>query len=108
MEKTFPVGKDHVEFSPTANKAFKEMETVEPKGDYSGASQKTDPVEIRLVRKLDMRIMVSAFHLINNIKYIDMDKADFMGYVLSQLPRSKCATTSSTQQSGRRPRLEGG
>lgn len=28
--------------------------------DYSGASAKTDPAEIKLVRKLDMIIMVSA------------------------------------------------
>lgn len=28
-------------------------------GDYSGAAEKTDPVEIALVRKLDRRIMVS-------------------------------------------------
>lgn len=28
-------------------------------GDYSGAGEKTDPVEIALVRKLDRRIMVS-------------------------------------------------
>lgn len=29
------------------------------RGDYSGASKKTDRDEIRLVRKLDRRIMVS-------------------------------------------------
>lgn len=28
------------------------------KADYSGFTQKTDPVEIRLVRKLDLYIMV--------------------------------------------------
>lgn len=27
-------------------------------GDYSGATKKTDPAEIALVRKLDIRIMV--------------------------------------------------
>ena len=32
----------------------------DPNADYSGFTQKTDPVEIRLVRKLDMYIMVSA------------------------------------------------
>lgn len=31
--------------------------TNENEGDYSGATSKTDTVEIRLVRKLDMRIM---------------------------------------------------
>lgn len=30
-------------------------------GDYSGAVQKTDAVEIALVRKLDMRIMPALF-----------------------------------------------
>ena len=34
-----------------------EMGDVKDQGDYSGAIAKTDPVEIRLVRKLDMRIM---------------------------------------------------
>ncbi|KAF9891366.1 hypothetical protein FE257_004222 [Aspergillus nanangensis] len=32
-------------------------QTPNPDGDYSGAQKKTDPVEIRLVRKLDMWIM---------------------------------------------------
>jgi len=31
----------------------------DPNADYSGFTQKTDPVEIKLVRKLDMYIMVS-------------------------------------------------
>lgn len=30
-------------------------------GDYSGAVEKTDPAEIALVRKLDMRIMPALF-----------------------------------------------
>ncbi|GKT56199.1 MFS transporter [Colletotrichum tofieldiae] len=30
-------------------------------GDYSGAEEKTDPVEIALVRKLDRRIMVITY-----------------------------------------------
>lgn len=33
------------------------------KGDYSGFTQKTDPQEIKLVRKLDWYIMVSACDL---------------------------------------------
>lgn len=32
---------------------------VDEGGDYSGFRQKTDPVEIKLVRKLDRYIMVS-------------------------------------------------
>ena len=31
-----------------------------PRRDYAGAQAKTDPKEIRLVRKLDFRIMVRA------------------------------------------------
>lgn len=34
-----------------------ELGDAKDQGDYSGATAKTDPVEIRLVRKLDMRIM---------------------------------------------------
>ena len=30
---------------------------ADPEADYSGAVKKTDPAEIRLVRKLDFRIM---------------------------------------------------
>lgn len=33
-------------------------EDVKPKGDYSGAVAKTDPEELKLVRKLDRWIMV--------------------------------------------------
>lgn len=33
-------------------------EGVEARVDYSGFTQKTDPVEIKLVRKLDLFIMV--------------------------------------------------
>jgi hypothetical protein len=44
----------HIE-DPEMNK-LKES-PVTPVGDYSGAVAKTDPKEISLVRKLDMRIM---------------------------------------------------
>ena len=33
-------------------------------GDYAGAVAKTDPVEIKLVRKLDWRIMVRTIHFL--------------------------------------------
>jgi hypothetical protein len=33
-------------------------EEIKPKGDYSGAIAKTDPAEKKLVRKLDIWIMV--------------------------------------------------
>lgn len=53
-------------------------------GDYSGASKKTDPAEIALVRKLDLRIMVSVTGL--PIAQSSNITADSMGDVLSQLP----------------------
>jgi hypothetical protein len=37
-----------------------ELKEAQKDGDYAGAVAKTDPVEIKLVRKLDYRIMVSA------------------------------------------------
>lgn len=43
--------------SPVTRKSTEETAV---RVDYSGASAKTDPAEIKLVRKLDMIIMVSA------------------------------------------------
>lgn len=53
--------KGHVEIYSSVPNTDKDpaSEYVQPKGDYSGAAKKTDPVEIKLVRKLDMRILVS-------------------------------------------------
>lgn len=60
IEKSLSGKEEHVETSSVlSNMKSLPAETVEPKGDYSGASEKTDPAEIKLVRKLDMRIMVS-------------------------------------------------
>jgi hypothetical protein len=57
--KTSGDEKDHVEVSSISSKNQDGVgEEVEPKGDYSGAAAKTDPVEIRLVRKLDRRLLV--------------------------------------------------
>jgi hypothetical protein len=58
--------KDHVEVSSISSKKDDVVggEVVEPKGDYSGAAKKTDPVEIRLVRKLDRRLLVGLSLLI--------------------------------------------
>ena len=36
-----------------------ELKEARNDGDYAGAAAKTDPVEIKLVHKLDYRIMVS-------------------------------------------------
>jgi hypothetical protein len=46
---------DHVEAASFNEK--KDVAALE-KGDYSGAVAKSDPAEIALVRKLDIRIMV--------------------------------------------------
>jgi hypothetical protein len=49
-------GTDHVE---TASVVDVDEKAVNPKADYSGFVQKTDPKEIKLVRKLDLYIMVN-------------------------------------------------
>jgi len=45
---------------------------VDPEADYSGAVKKTDPAEIRLVRKLDFRIMPTlwAMYFLNYVSLI--------------------------------------
>lgn len=64
-KKTSISEKDHVEVSSVTSRNDRDVgiESVEPKGDYSGAAKKTDPVEIKLVRKLDIRIMVIVLSL---------------------------------------------
>jgi hypothetical protein len=54
------------------------------KRDYSGAVVEIDPVERKLVRKLDIRIMV-CFLDPSNILYADSLLANIMDYVLAQL-----------------------
>lgn len=83
-------------------------------GDYSGARKKTDPAEIRLVRKLDMWIMPILW-LMYWLNYLDRNAIAlarlndleedlnlsssqyqtcvsilFVGYILGQVPSSKC------------------
>lgn len=53
---------------------------AQPQGDYSGFTQKTDPVEIKLVRKLDCFIMVS----VGRCTVYSVDNSS----VLSFLPRT--------------------
>ena len=45
---------------------------IDPEADYSGAVKKTDPAEIRLVRKLDFRIMPTlwAMYFLNYVSSI--------------------------------------
>jgi len=48
------------EFAHVEDNEVDEKQVVkDPNADYSGFTQKTDPVEIKLVRKLDLYIMVS-------------------------------------------------
>ncbi|ORY60759.1 major facilitator superfamily domain-containing protein [Pseudomassariella vexata] len=57
VEKTMPAGKYEAEMIESLSIREKnDVETV-PVGDYSGAVKKTDPLEIKLVRKLEYRIM---------------------------------------------------
>jgi hypothetical protein len=50
----------HIDDVAMSEKGFTEKDT--PAGaDYTGAVAKTDPAEIALVRKLDMRIMPALF-----------------------------------------------
>jgi hypothetical protein len=68
--------------------------------DYAGATSKTDPVEIALVRKLDYRIMVSSTHQ-EMTALVDLtdacDAADVVCDVLPQLYRSKCHCAGASQ-----------
>jgi hypothetical protein len=50
---------DHLETA-----SIEEEKQVNSNADYSGFTQKTDPKEIKLVRKLDMYIMVSHLSLL--------------------------------------------
>lgn len=60
-QKIHQLEKEHVEVSSIGSRDPKYVhgETVSPRGDYSGASEKTDPAEIALVKKLDRRLIVS-------------------------------------------------
>lgn len=82
---------EHVE---TASLSDKRNVAVIDSGDYSGASKKTDPAEIALVRKLDIRIMVYT-NLNTNFQSLMRRTANPMGDVLPQLPRSQRLAASS-------------
>jgi hypothetical protein len=59
--KKLPESAIHVELvSPSP---ISDDEKIEQDRDYAGAQIKTDPREIRLVRKMDLRIMVSTVYL---------------------------------------------
>lgn len=61
-------------------------------GDYSGAAEKTDPVEIALVRKLDRRIMVSLISQLSDDLALTFCKPILWAmYFLNYVCRSSCA-----------------
>jgi hypothetical protein len=91
---------------------FDEKPVFRPEADYSGAQEKTDPVEISLVRKLDMWIMPTLW-LMFWLNYLDRNAIAlarlndleedlnlssseyqtcvsilFVGYILGQIPSS--------------------
>lgn len=63
-----------------------EKEVVNSNADYSGFTQKTDPKEIRLVRKLDLYIMVRPPRLWHPRARIDIASDLPLVDVLAQLP----------------------
>jgi hypothetical protein len=48
-----------LEKSASTHQEVLQKDGARPEGDYSGAVAKTDPAEVKLVRKLDIWIMVS-------------------------------------------------
>ncbi|KAE8354274.1 major facilitator superfamily domain-containing protein [Aspergillus coremiiformis] len=92
-------------------------------GDYSGATKKTDPVEIRLVRKLDMRILpiLWAMYFLNFIdrnaianarlnnleddlglvgtQYNTCISILFVGYLLTQVPSNMLMSSKKIRPS---------
>jgi hypothetical protein len=62
-------------------------------GDYSGAIAKTDPREIRLVRKLDMRIMsiMWAMYFLNYVSKASVPSQIFLPNERTQIDRNAIA-----------------
>lgn len=60
-QNTTELEKEHVEVQSISSKDPNDLvgEPDQGHGDYSGASEKTDPSEIKLVRKIDQRLIVS-------------------------------------------------
>ena len=70
------------------------------RADYSGATKKTDPAEIKLVRKLDLWIMVSCATRTSSAtdRLHSPLAADIVADVLAQLPRSERHHTRTPQR----------
>jgi hypothetical protein len=80
-----------------------ENHKLEDGGDYSGAVAKTDPKEIALVKKLDLRIMGilwAMYFLVGSIRR----SCTIDALTPSELPRPQCHCPSATQQPRRRSR----
>lgn len=62
-EGSVELKEEHVEVQSTTSNNAKDPtgEPLEGDGDYSGAREKTDPLEIKLVRKIDRRLLVSLY-----------------------------------------------
>ena len=80
----------HVEDPDVEEKAIAQ----DPNADYSGFTQKTDPVEIKLVRKLDMYIMVCDF-LPVHLRRVDKQTSLWSMYWLNYLDRNAIALAKS-------------
>lgn len=70
----------------------------DPEADYSGAVKKTDPEEIRLVRKLDYRIMPTlwAMYFLNYV--IAPERHSLSALKLMPAARSKCHCSGAPQR----------
>ncbi|RKL14479.1 hypothetical protein BFJ68_g6442 [Fusarium oxysporum] len=98
-----------------ADAAEKPGVLVDPEADYSGAVKKTDPAEIRLVRKLDFRIMPTlwAMYFLNyarlngledhlglkGTQYNTCISILFVGYLLMQIPSNMLISSKRVRPS---------
>ncbi|EEP77549.1 conserved hypothetical protein [Uncinocarpus reesii 1704] len=115
LEKQSPEALDDVEVDPLPASTEKDI-AQQKNRDYAGAAAKTDPKEIKLVRKLDRRIMPTLFAMYF-LNYVDRNTLAqarlnglekelgmhgtqfnttisilFVGYVLTQVPSNMLIT----------------
>lgn len=86
-------GVSALEVEKQASSHHEDLEKEDAKAavaDYSGAVAKTNPVEIKLVRKLDTYIMVSDLLFLYFLDHVEMLTrqiiAHSLAHVLAQLP----------------------
>jgi len=81
------------------NKQLVDEEDGKPNRDYAGAAAKTDPAEIRLVRKLDRRILPTLFimyflnYVDSKLHILDQIYIDIYIYNANNLSKRKCYCT---------------